>query len=157
MIIKSLYKYFLNIFLCYIGNSGYPLRPWLLTPLEQEPAPGTPESQYNVFHKRTRCLIERCNGLLKMRFRCLLKHRVLHYTPQTATKIINACVILHNICIQNNVPVPEEEDEEVDFGVFLQGDAADGDEVMRRRVNPFLAQARQIQRRLINNYFNNML
>lgn len=141
-----------------IGDSGYPLRPWLLTPLEQDPAPGTPEAQYNIYHKRTRCLIERCNGLLKMRFRCLLKHRVLHYTPQMATRIINACVVLHNICIQNNVQEPEGEEIPVDFGMFFQGGGEDNEDVVvRRRVNPQLMQARQLQRTLINNHFTNLL
>lgn len=101
-----------------LGDSGYPLRPWLLTPLKNDPEPNTPEEKYNRYHKRTRCAIERCNGVLKMRFRCLLKHRVLHYAPEYASQIVNACAVLHNICITNNVPETddEEEEEQVDDG-----------------------------------------
>ncbi|KAB0793155.1 hypothetical protein PPYR_12775 [Photinus pyralis] len=40
---------------------------------------GTPEAHYNVVHKSTRATVERCNGVLKARFRCLLKHRVLQF------------------------------------------------------------------------------
>jgi hypothetical protein len=61
-----------------LGDSGYPLRTWLLTPLEEQPVVNTPEYKYNKVHKSTKANIECCNGLLKARFRCLLKHRVLH-------------------------------------------------------------------------------
>jgi hypothetical protein len=75
------------------GDSCYPLRTWLLIPVEGDFQPGTPEYRYNVRHRSTRSTIERCNGVLKARFRCLLKHRVLHYNPQVAGRIIkNLCV-----------------------------------------------------------------
>lgn len=48
-------------------------------------------------------------------FRCLLKHRTLHYKPEKASSIINACVVLHNMCITNNIPLYDDHDiEEVD-------------------------------------------
>jgi len=50
-----------------IGDSGYPLRPWLLTPINN-PITET-EKYYNTKHMSTWSLIERCNGFLKMRFR----------------------------------------------------------------------------------------
>ncbi|KAK9717537.1 DDE superfamily endonuclease [Popillia japonica] len=80
-------------------NARFPGRPWLLTPIQNPENPD--EEEYNSRHASARATVERCNGLLKMRFRCLLKHRnrVLHYTPQAASKIINACVVLHNMCI----------------------------------------------------------
>ncbi|KAJ8909334.1 hypothetical protein NQ315_017194, partial [Exocentrus adspersus] len=56
----------------------------------KQPEPNTPEFRFNTAFKRARSTIERCNGLLKSRFRCLLKHRVLHYSPTTAAKIVNA-------------------------------------------------------------------
>lgn len=67
------------------------------------------EENYNTIHKFTRSTIERCNATLKMRFRCLLKHRVLHYAPNKALKIIKSCVILHNLCIRNNIDLINEE------------------------------------------------
>jgi len=51
-----------------LGDSGYALRPWLMTPLNN-PEPNTPEGRYNEWFCKTISLIERTNGLLKMRFR----------------------------------------------------------------------------------------
>lgn len=53
-------------------------------------------------------------------FRCILKHRFLHYHPEKATKIINACTVLHNICITNNILLPNDGLVELDMGIFQQ-------------------------------------
>lgn len=87
------------------GDSGYALRPWCLTPI-CNPQENTPEDKFNITFKKARVTIERCNGVLKGRFRCLLKDRVLHYTPEKASKIINACCVLHNICVKDNLEDP---------------------------------------------------
>lgn len=50
-----------------IADSGYALRPWMITPLH-DPQPNTPESDFNNWFLKIRSLIERCNGVLKMRF-----------------------------------------------------------------------------------------
>ncbi|XP_063617419.1 putative nuclease HARBI1 [Cydia splendana] len=79
-----------------IADSKYPQRPWLMTPIPHAPQ-GTPESQYNHFHARTKSCINCCIAKLKGRWQCLYK-RPLHYSPQRAAKIINACAVLHNLC-----------------------------------------------------------
>lgn len=54
-------------------------------------------------------------------FRCILKHRFLHYHPEKTTKIINACTVLHNICITNDIPLPNDEGlVELDMVIFQQ-------------------------------------
>ncbi|KAJ0169386.1 hypothetical protein K1T71_014973 [Dendrolimus kikuchii] len=95
-----------------LGDSGYPLRKFLMTPIINA-APDTPESHYTDIHVRTRNIIERTIGLLKARFRCLLVHRVLHYKPEMAGSITNACVILHNICNKANISVPNLSNEDM--------------------------------------------
>ncbi|KFM67994.1 putative nuclease HARBI1, partial [Stegodyphus mimosarum] len=60
-----------------LGDSGYPLEPWLLTPIRNPQTVG--EEALNRRLLSARNSIERCNGLLKSRFRCLLKDRALHY------------------------------------------------------------------------------
>ena len=82
-----------------------------------------------------------------MRFRCPLKHRVLHYTPPVCCKIINACAVLHNLCIEHNVPEPNEPlDAEVDFGVDDNG-IEENEEIQNqnicRRINPDLADGKR--------------
>ena len=68
-----------------------------MTPLTHaDPDPA--EKRYNTCFKHTRSIIERSNGLLKMRFRCLLKHRVLHYSPPVAGSIVNACTV-YTMCV----------------------------------------------------------
>jgi DDE superfamily endonuclease len=74
--------------------------------------PDTPEEFYTGVHCRTRCCIERSFGLLKARWRCLLRHRCLHYNPERSALIINACAVLHNIAIDARLPDPEPLTEE---------------------------------------------
>ncbi|XP_033226824.1 putative nuclease HARBI1 [Belonocnema kinseyi] len=88
-----------------LGDSGYTLRPWLQTTVD-DAQPGTPKDSYNECHRSTRATIERYNGLRKTRFRCLLKHPVSHYSSHRTSKIINACAVLHNLCIEYHLPNP---------------------------------------------------
>ena len=80
-----------------LGDSGYSLKSWLMTPLTN---PTTPrENNYNYAHKKTRSLIERAFGILKSRWR-ILDHTggSLCYAPHRVAKIILTCTMLHNIC-----------------------------------------------------------
>ncbi|XP_060766174.1 putative nuclease HARBI1 [Neoarius graeffei] len=69
-----------------LGDSGYPLRKWLLTPLAN---PRTDQEQhYNNLHARTRSVVERTIGHLKSRWRCLDRSGgVLLYQPDKACRI----------------------------------------------------------------------
>lgn len=127
----------------------------MLTPVNNA-HPGTPEDRYNQVQRSTRSLIERCNGVLKLRFRCLLKHRVLHYAPEAASKIINSCSILHNMCIENNIPPVQFGDDNddhllnnIDYGMYAVNVVHND-----YRVNPDLAAGRRVQQQIIRNHFN---
>lgn len=50
-----------------LGDSGYPLKVWLITPLGN---PSTPqEERFQKAHCKTRNVVERAFGVLKQRFR----------------------------------------------------------------------------------------
>ncbi|KAK0142242.1 putative nuclease HARBI1 [Merluccius polli] len=85
-----------------LGDSGYPLLPWLMTPF----ATVTNDSQqrYNSVHATTRGTIERLNGVIKRRFACL---NYLRVESQKACHIICACIVLHNIPQTRIVPLQE--------------------------------------------------
>lgn len=83
-----------------LGDSAYPLQPWLMTPVAGHPGPETPKGKYNATHGTMRSAVERCIGVLKSCFRCLQRHRTLGYQPRPAVCIIGACCVLHNLCLQ---------------------------------------------------------
>lgn len=75
-----------------------------------------------------------------------MKHQFLHYTPKKSGKIVNACVVLHNMCILAKIPVPDIHDEnmeEIDLGIINNYFPNDG--VQGRNVNPELVESRRIR------------
>lgn len=96
-----------NLFYYILGDAGYPLEPFLITPF-RSPEVGSRQSLFNTKHSKTRNIIERSIGVLKNRFRCLLAARQLHYSPQKATQIVNTCAALHNICIYYKSELPRD-------------------------------------------------
>ncbi|KAE8745127.1 hypothetical protein FOCC_FOCC008192 [Frankliniella occidentalis] len=100
---------------CWLLGNAYPHEPWLMKPI-LEAAPDSPEWRYTRLHCRGRSSVERCIGVLKGRWRCLLWERSLHYQPDKAGKIAQACVVLHNFLRARNVadPEPFAEDDSVD-------------------------------------------
>ncbi|XP_050310884.1 putative nuclease HARBI1 [Anthonomus grandis grandis] len=132
-----------------IGDSGYPLEPWLMTPFDNNPPPNTPEGRYNQSHKITRSIIERCNGRLKGIFRCLSGERKLRYSPQKVGVIVNACAVLHNICIDAGL--------EFDEDLNQNDDNEDPDNNIQAHIqNPDLNQGRQVRQQIVQRYFTNV-
>ncbi|KAF9818177.1 hypothetical protein SFRURICE_003918, partial [Spodoptera frugiperda] len=76
-----------------LGDSGYPCRPYLLTPLLQTRTPA--EEAYNRSQIATRNPIERLFGVLKRRFPCLqngMGFKIDNIPPEVV-----ACAVIHNI------------------------------------------------------------
>ncbi|CAN7984350.1 unnamed protein product, partial [Ixodes hexagonus] len=117
-----------------LGDSGYPLEPWLMNPVPGRPAITTPAGRYNHAHACMRAVVERCIGLLKSRFRCLHKHRTLYHHPRIAGTIVVACAVLHNICICSGEPEPElPSDSESDSSSDDEDDEETSEEAEERR------------------------
>lgn len=95
-----------------LGDSGYPQRSWLFTPIA---APrSVPETRYNVAHRRTRSYVEHAFGLLKTRWRVL--HSECRFQPEKLCKVATVCAMLHNIAIDAAGVPAEIEEEEGDQG-----------------------------------------
>ncbi|XP_058960243.2 putative nuclease HARBI1 [Pocillopora verrucosa] len=105
-----------------LGDSGYACRAYLLTPILKPKNAG--EVRYNTAHRRTRCDIERCFGLLKRRFPCL--HLGLRTALPNILVIIVATAVLHNFAlIHREQDFDEEiEDENVPFDIVAAADAS---------------------------------
>ena len=82
-----------------LGDSGYPLKDWLMVPYPGDPDRATAKGRFNQAHIRTRNCIERAFGQLKNRF-STLKSGLRLKDPQESGKIIISACILHNLSIQ---------------------------------------------------------
>ncbi|XP_065356153.1 putative nuclease HARBI1 [Calliphora vicina] len=86
-----------------LGDSGYPLEPWCITPY-RNPAEGSMESNFNDVHSKARCIIERTIGILKGRWKILVNDKRSRYSPEKIASFGNVCAALHNVCIHFKVP-----------------------------------------------------
>ena len=84
-----------------LGDSGYPCLKYLLTPILN---PTTDkEKRYNSAHIKIRNTVERSFGVLKRRFACLSEKARTEL--ETTKKLIMSCAILHNIAIDQRIPL----------------------------------------------------
>lgn len=58
------------------------------------------------------------------------------------------------MCIENQIPQPPEEND-VDFGIYGNGNEIEYENVMIGRVNLDLLAGRQLQRQIIREHFTN--
>ena len=107
-----------------IGDSGYPLLPWLMVPHRGPGQLSIAEQLFNRRLRRGRCVVENTFGILKQTFKELLVKSQLHVTFMP--DVILACAILHNVLLGQS---PEEVEELL--GVLrregLEGEVIDED------------------------------
>ena len=89
----------------YLGDTGYALRPYMITPYKNSEIVKEllqhvkdARTYFNRHFSAVRIMIERCFGVLKARFRCLL-FGMWFRDEKMYTRIFVACCILHNICL----------------------------------------------------------
>ncbi|XP_064631152.1 putative nuclease HARBI1 [Lineus longissimus] len=78
-----------------------------MTPIRNPQDEG--EVRFNAHHRRARQKIEATFERWKMRWLCL--HRdggAIYRTPDRCCKVIIACAVLHNICEEHGLPIPED-------------------------------------------------
>jgi hypothetical protein len=120
-----------------LGDSGYPLKRWLMTPLAN---PQTPqEHHYNKKHCKTRNTIERAFGLLKSHFRCLHKTGgSLQFQPTKSALIIMCCFKLHNFALARGLPVEVLDIPNDDrFNIFEEDAPGPAAQMRQRLINSF--------------------
>nr|XP_023021925.1 putative nuclease HARBI1 [Leptinotarsa decemlineata] len=120
-----------------IGDSGYSLKPYLMTKLQQTRTPA--ENLYNESIIRTRNVVERQYGLWKRRFPVL--RFGMRLKLETTMAVIVATAVLHNIAIDMNDNFTEEDEIEED----------DEDVLPPMENNPNIAE--NIRNLIINEHF----
>lgn len=121
----------------------YALKPYLLTPLANANQPE--EIRYNDAHVRTRGVIERTFGLMKMRFRCMDgSGGVILSHPDVACDMILAVASLHNIAERRRIPIlhddymaPNHPMEQPELVLPIQDLMAQGAEMRRNVIQTF--------------------
>lgn len=89
-----------------LGNNSYPLEPWLLVPYED--CLKSEELIFNDHVYRALTVSQLCTATLKTRFRSIHHESgPLYYSPEKCSKIIAACIVLHNICIKMGITLSE--------------------------------------------------
>ena len=91
-----------------VGDSAYPQAPWLIKPFPK----GTRDPEEKTFNKelsRARVIVERAFGILKSRWRVLQKR--FDSSLEFAIKCAVACIVLHNICVDQNDPWDDDGDD----------------------------------------------
>ena len=90
-----------------IGDGAYPLSSWLLKPYPDNGALTRSQTKYNKTLSSARSVVERAFGILKARWRCLLKR--LDNRTSNVVEVIITCCVLHNICEENGDEMEDEE------------------------------------------------
>ena len=90
-----------------LGDSGYPLLPWLPVPITEYPAMTAAERRYSDAHKSTRSIVEQIIGILKKRWACL---KELRFKPRKCCEVIVVCCILNNFC--RDLPLHDDDDDD---------------------------------------------
>lgn len=139
-----------------LGDSGYPLQPWLMVPVKDVAPEQTHEKAYNKKQRQVRSKIERFNACQKNRMRCLLGgENGLRYSHESVGYIIYACAVLHNFLILNSFDVEYMIPEFVarDDGGNGDGNTSDDEDDVNLPENRYLERGEAVRKELIAKYF----
>jgi hypothetical protein len=129
-----------------VGDSGYPIKPYLITPLLN--VRNRAENLFNESQIRTRNVVERSYGVWKRRFPALAMG--LRLKLDTTQAVVVATAVLHNIACNENEPEPPVNEHE-EAAIEIVNNVGDDDQ------NEIRGQANNNTRyNLINNYFGTL-
>jgi hypothetical protein len=86
-----------------LADSAYPGSEHILKPYLFSRANDREKRRFNLRHCRSRQVVEQAFGILKCRFRLLLKTQEVH-KQEILQLLVLACCTLHNMCIADRVP-----------------------------------------------------
>ncbi|CAB4017612.1 Hypothetical predicted protein [Paramuricea clavata] len=90
-----------------LGDGAYPLLPWLIKPYPNGAILNCSQRRFNKTLSSARSIVERAFGILKARWRILLKR--LDNRFENISEVILSCCILHNFCQEAGEEFDDEE------------------------------------------------
>uniref|UniRef100_A0A3P9JGM7 DDE Tnp4 domain-containing protein n=1 Tax=Oryzias latipes TaxID=8090 RepID=A0A3P9JGM7_ORYLA len=103
---KLFFSFYTNLLI--VGDHAYPLPDWLIKGYSNSPHLIPEQESFNTYLSSVRVGVEMTFGLLKSRWRVLLKRSDFHFTYMPA--MIATCCALHNFCQKERDHLLEEED-----------------------------------------------
>lgn len=88
-----------------LGDGAYPISEWMMTPYREVGELSASELNFNYKLSKSRVIIENAFGLLKERFRQLV--RLDFHEVDSMAKFVISCCVLHNLCIYAKDPFDE--------------------------------------------------
>ena len=101
-----------------VGDSAYPLLPWLIKPFSFSSSLTSEQKLFNYRISKGRVVVENAFGRLKARWRRLSKQIDMHI--DNAPHIIAACCVLHNVCEVHKDNFDEDWLQELDTSTHVQ-------------------------------------
>lgn len=101
-----------------LADSAYAVTEFVLPAFKDSTAQDGPRRRFNAAHASTRNVVERAFGVLKARWRILLRR--IDFDFSNTTCMVGACCILHNLCIDRGI----DDDEVLDQAARLALEAA---------------------------------
>lgn len=118
-----------------IGDAAYPVRPWMYCPFKgQKDGLSHVHANWNFIQSSTRMCVERAFGILKGRWRIIMKRTdvPLRMVPD----LVCTCIVLHNLCIAMKDSFDRNwiDEAEVELAEKIaRGEGRDGSEVRGAR------------------------
>nr|UBY06970.1 NBS-LRR disease resistance protein [Dasypyrum villosum] len=135
-----------------IGDAGYPLLPWLLTPYQEEVLSDS-QAEFNRRHNAATTCVQKALARFEDTWKYLQQETSCPVSPDTLVATIHACCYLHNIMDSEDDAATssgeEPDDSEDDATATSNAEEPDGSEELRQVANEDAVVARD----MLSQYF----